>query len=248
MDTYKQFAQIYDELINEDINYEKWSNIIIDEVDNNGIGKIDYLDLACGTGNLTIEIAEKFRNIWAVDLSEDMLMEAYDKLKSKGIKAKLVCQNICQLNLNKQFDLITCSLDSINYIINDNDIKNLFLNIANHLKPNGIFVFDINSYYKLTEILGNNTFNYDNDEVVYIWENNIENDILEMYLTFFVKNERDNIYKRFDEEHIERAYKEEYIEKLIMDSGLVILNKIDNYEPKCINEKTERIVYFVKKI
>lgn len=248
MDTYKQFAQIYDELINEDINYEKWSDIIIDEVESNGVDRIDYLDLACGTGNLTIEIAEKFKNIWAVDLSEDMLMEAYDKLKSKGIKAKLVCQNICQLNLNKQFDLITCSLDSINYIINDNDIKNLFLNTANHLKQNGIFVFDINSYYKLTEILGNNTFNYDNDEVVYIWENNIENDILEMYLTFFVKNKADNVYKRFDEEHIERAYKEEYIEKLIMDSGLVILNKIDNYECKCVNEKTERIVYFVKKI
>lgn len=246
MDTYKKFAQIYDELINEDINYKKWSDTIMDIVSKNGVNNIDYLDLACGTGNMTLEIAKNFKNIWAVDLSEEMLTEAYEKLKLQDIKAKLICQNICDLNLNTKFDLITCSLDSTNYIIEDDDIEKYFFNVSNHLKPEGIFIFDINSYYKLTKILGNNIFNFDNEDVVYIWENYLEKDILEMYLTFFVKS-KDDIYQRFDEEHTERAYREEFIEAQLENAGLKVCDKLDNYETKKVSDKTERIVYIVKK-
>ena len=64
------------------------------------------------------------------------------------------------------------------------DVKSCFNRVYDHLEEEGIFIFDINSYYKITEILGNNIYNYDSEEVFYTWENYLEKDIVEMYLTF----------------------------------------------------------------
>lgn len=245
MDCYKEFAHIYDELINSDIDYKTWASKILCICSEYGIDRSSYLDLACGTGNLTIEIADKFKGIWAVDLSSDMLCEAEKKIRDAGIKAKFVCQDICKLNLNNTFNLITCCLDSSNYILEEENFKKYLLGVYDLLKEDGLFIFDINSYYKLTNVLGNNIYNYDSEDLVYIWENYLENDIVEMNLTFFVKEGQ--VYRRFDEEHSERAYKEEYIESVIKEIGFEIIKKMDNYEDKEVSENTERICYVLSK-
>ncbi|KAJ52756.1 ubiquinone/menaquinone biosynthesis C-methylase UbiE [Clostridium tetanomorphum] len=241
MECYKDFAQIYDELIKGDINYKKWSNAILDLCNKYNIEQKDYVDLGCGTGNITELVGKYFSSVWAVDLSNDMLTKAEEKLRVKGIKGKFICQDISELNLNKTFDLITCCLDSTNYIVENYKIENYFKNVYNHLKKNGIFIFDINSHYKLTKILGNNIYNYDDEDVYYIWENNLEENIVDMYLTFFIKE--NELYKRFDEFHQERAYTKEEIQELIKESGFEILQILDDYEEKQLREDTERIVY-----
>lgn len=245
MDCYKEFAHIYDKLIYEDINYKKWAQVILKICEELSVDKNYYLDLACGTGNMTKEIGKKFKNVWAVDLSEEMLTEAEEKLRISGIKSKLICQDICDLDLNKKFNLITCSLDSTNYILDEDDLISYFKGVYEHLDNEGIFVFDINSYYKLTNILGNNTFNFDNEDTVYIWENYIEDDVVQMYITFFQRD--GELYRRFDEEHEERAYREELIEESLKKIGFKVFKKFDNYEDEIVNDTTERIVYVVKK-
>ena len=245
MDCYKEFAHIYDELINSDIDYRTWASNILCICKENGIDMDSYLDLACGTGNLTIEIASGFKDIWAVDLSSEMLSEAEQKMRAAKLKARFICKDICELNLNNTFNLITCCLDSTNYILEEKKIIKYLLDVYSLLKPDGLFIFDINSYYKLTNILGNNVFNYDSDDVVYIWENYLENDIVDMNLTFFVREGQ--VYRRFDEHHLERAYKEEYIENILNKVGFKIVRKIDNYEDKVVSENTERICYVLKR-
>lgn len=246
MSCYKGLAQIYDALINNDINYNAWSKVILHNCKVQNIEFLDYLDLACGTGNLTAEISGSFKNTWAVDLSSEMLSEAEIKMRQRELSAKFICQDICKLNLNNSFNLITCCLDSTNYILEKNALEDYFNAVYKHLKYNGIFIFDINSYYKLTEILGNNIFNYDDDGVVYIWDNSLNEEIVDMFLTFFVKE--GELYRRFDEEHSERAYSMEYIENVLDKIGFTIVNKLDNYKDNNINENTERIVYVLKKL
>lgn len=246
MDCYKKFAEVYDELIHSDIDYEKWAKTILKICDENLVHRKTYLDLACGTGNMTSQIGSNFSSVWGVDLSEEMLSEAETKLRNMGLKAKFICQDICELNLNKRFNLITCCLDSTNYIIEDEDVLEFFNSVHKHLEDDGIFIFDINSYYKLSEILGNNTYNHDSDDLVYIWENTFEEEIVDMYLTFFVKE--GDVYRRFDEHHSERAYSEEKIESLLEDAKLSVIKKLDTYESNKICKKTERITYVVKKI
>ena len=242
---YGEFAKIYDELINEDINYDEMVEKIVEICQCNNISFNSYLDVACGTGNVTIRLAEKFKDIYAVDLSEDMLREAFDKFKSKRIRGKVICQDMTELCLNKKFDLITSVLDSTNYIIEEDGIQRYFNAVYEHLNDDGIFIFDINSYYKLSEILGNNIYTYSEEEVFYTWENTFEDDLLSMFLTFFVK--KGDLYDRFEEEHLERAYKEEEIESYLKNANLDIISKFDGYTNTDVQANSERIVYVVKK-
>ena len=242
---YGEFAKIYDELINEDINYDEMVERIIEICNSYNLELNDYLDIACGTGNVTIRISKYFKNIYGVDLSEDMLREAFDKFKEARIKGKIICQDMTELSLNKEFDLITSVLDSTNYITDLNDLQNYFNGVYTHLKSNGLFIFDVNSYYKLSEILGNNIYTYSEEEVFYTWENVFEDNLLSMFLTFFVK--KGDLYERFEEEHLERAYTEKELEKELEKANLEVLAKFDGYTENDVQANTERIVYVIKK-
>ncbi|MEY8001857.1 class I SAM-dependent methyltransferase [Clostridium sp. Mt-5] len=245
MNCYKRFAHIYDDLINEDIDYGTWCLKILNLCQILNVKKQDYLDLACGTGNMTEKIAPHFQNSWAVDLSNEMLSEADEKLRNKRLKINLICEDISKLKLNRQFDLITCCLDSTNYLLEEKSLENYFRGVFNHLNSNGIFIFDINSYYKITSILSNNTYTYDDEKITYIWENYLEDEIVDMYLTFFIKCK--DVYRRFDEHHRERAYKCKTIEYALKNCGLNIIGKFDNYQDKNVTDTSERIVYVVNK-
>ena len=166
--------------------------------------------------------------------------------KENKIKAKVICQDMCELQLNNKFNLVTCVLDSTNYLTEDGDIETYFERVYNHLKDKGLFIFDINSYYKLSEILGNNIYTYSSEDVFYTWENSFEDEVLNMFLTFFVKNKQD-LYERFEEEHFERAYTEEFIEQSLKKCGFKIVGKFDGYSDKAVEEKSERILYVAKK-
>ena len=243
---YGEFAKIYDELINEDINYDEMVDCILRICNENNIEFNDYLDIACGTGNVTVRIAKHFKNIYGVDLSEDMLREAFDKLKSECIKGKIICQDMTELSLNRKFDLITSVLDSTNYVTDIEGLKNYFKGVYEHLKDDGLFIFDVNSYYKLSEILGNNIYTYSEEDVFYTWENVFEDDLLSMFLTFFVK--KGELYERFEEEHLERAYKESQLESILEELDFKVINKFDGYSNDNVQANSERIVYVVKKI
>ena len=243
---YGEFAKIYDELINEDINYDEMVDCILRICNENNIEFNDYLDIACGTGNVTVRIAKHFKNIYGVDLSEDMLREAFDKLKSERIKGKIICQDMTELSLNRKFDLITSVLDSTNYVTDIDGLKNYLKGVYEHLKDDGLFIFDVNSYYKLSEILGNNIYTYSEEDVFYTWENVFEDDLLSMFLTFFVK--KGELYERFEEEHLERAYKESQLESILEELDFKLINKFDGYSNDNVQANSERIVYVVKKI
>lgn len=245
MEAYSKMAKVYDELIYEDINYEGISEFILNLCEKMGVNRDIYLDLACGTGNIAVNIGKQFKENFLVDLSEEMLMEADKKLRNAKVKGKILCQDMCELNLNRTFDLITCVLDSTNYLLEDEDIEDYFKSVYSHLKEEGVFVFDINSYYKLSEILGNNIFTYNSEEVFYVWENVFEDDIVDMDLTFFVKN--GELYERFNEVHQERAYREEEIEKILKKVGFNVKGKYNGYTQEKVTTESERILYVVTK-
>lgn len=243
---YKEFANIYDELIYEDIDYDEISEKIISLSNENNIEFEDYLDLACGTGNVGVRVGKYFKNMYAVDLSNDMLNIAFEKFKQNKIKAKVICQDMSELSLNHKFNLITSVLDSTNYITEEEDLFNYFKRVYDHLKDDGLFIFDINSYYKLSEIMGNNIYTYSSEDVFYTWENTFEDNILNMFLTFFIKNEN-NLYERFEEEHFEKAYQEKDIEDILNEIGFNILGKFCGYSDLKPDNNSERILYVLRK-
>lgn len=244
MKCYNDLAKLYDELIYEDINYKVWANVILEEMKKYNISFNSYLDLACGTGNMMRELAGSFRKNRGIDLSQDMLCIAEDKLREIGVNAKFACLDISDFSLREKFDLITCCLDSTNYLLEEEDIVGYFESVYNVLEDDGLFVFDINTEYKLRNVLGNNTFTYDNEEIFYVWENSIEDDIVDMYLTFFIKE--GSMYNRFDENHTERIYSVKLLEELLDEVGFEVIKKCDRYEFE-VKENSERIAFFVRK-
>ena len=240
MNNYIEFANLYDELMN-DFNYEEWANYIEDIFKKYDLSPRDILEMACGTGNLTFYLAKRKYNLLCFDLSADMLAKAYQKLgKSKNVR--FLEQDMVNFNINKKFDSVISICDSINYIINENDLLSCFKNVYNHLNDKGLFIFDINSFYKLKNIIGNNTFVEDRDDVFYTWENyyDNENDICEFYLSFF-KKEKSNLYSRFDEEHTEKAYKVEDILRILKIAGFTNIDYYNAFTFDDVSEDSERI-------
>lgn len=240
MNIYNKFANLYDDLM-VDFDYENWFNYIEEIFKNYNKNPKKILEMACGTGNLSYYLAKKGYKLTCFDLSEDMLSKAYEKLRSfKNVK--LFNHDMVNFKFTESFDGVISICDSINYIIHKEDLIKTFNNVWNHLEEGGIFIFDINSYYKLKYIIGNNTFVEDRDHVFYTWENFYDEntDICDFYLTFFVSQDGEN-FVRFQEDHRERAYKTEEIVDLLKEVGF---SRVDYYSAFSFdkpNEKTERI-------
>ncbi len=245
MNTYIEFAHIYDELM-EDIDYYSWMDFIKYILDAYDKKPHDVLEMGCGTGNLTRLLCKEGYNVIAFDLSEDMLSIAYNKLDSYR-SIQLLKQNMIDFNLNKEFDMVVSACDSINYITDYSELMKAFANVYSHLRPGGVFIFDVNSHYKLKNIIGNNTFVEDQEDVFYVWENEYDevNNICEFYITFFVKEQ--SLYKRFEEIHVEKAYTSSEIENALRKSGFKNINVYNGYSKELPNEETERLTYLAMK-
>lgn len=244
MSGYSVFARHYDELT-DNIDYvgrgEYFHEIIkkFKETKENIL-----LDLACGTGSISEVMARLGYDVIGVDNSDEMLGMAIEKKFDSGLNIQYLCQDMRKLDMFGTVDVIICALDSINHLANLNDVRKVFEGAAFFCEMNGLFIFDVNTLYKHREILANNTFTYETDNVYCIWENtlNAETDEVRMNLEFF-EREENGLYSRSSESFSEKAYSEEIIEKLLEESGFKVLAKYgdDTFEPP--TETSQRIIY-----
>lgn len=246
MASYGIFANYYDTLTSN-IPYDirgEYFNVLIEKYK----GKGGFLvDLACGTGSLSEVMYDLGYDVMGIDMSCDMLSIAMDKKYDNGKDIMYVCQDMRELELYGSMDICLCALDSINHVIDKNDVQAIFNKVSYYLDEDGLFIFDVNTPYKHQEILKNNTFIYDYDEVYCIWQNNLKKEnVIEISLDLFCKNE-DNTYSKFEESFSERSYSHNEILTFIENSKLTLVDFFaeDSFEkPK---ETTQRVVYIAKK-
>lgn len=245
MDIYNKFAKVYDELMN-DFDYEMWFNYIESIFKRYNLQPRDVLEMACGTGNLSYYLAKNGYKLRAFDLSDEMLSQAYDKL-SRYKNARIVKQDMVDFSFNEKFQAVISICDSINYITDEEDLVKTFKNVYDHLEDGGIFIFDINSFYKIQNTLGNNIFLEDREEIFYTWENSFDEhtNICDFYLTFFLKDK--DLYKRFDEHHRERAYKTGEVLRALEKAGFKKRYIYEAFTFDIPREKTERINFICLK-
>lgn len=239
---YDEFAFVYDELI-DDVDYEKWNSYIKDIFHRYGKKPNNILEMACGTGNLSFLLAKEGYELTCFDISDNMLSVAYNKL-SQFENVLLLNQNMVDFNIGRKFGGIVSILDSINYITEPLELLKTFKNVKSHLEEDGIFIFDINSKYKLKEIIGNNIFVEDREDIFYVWDNYFheEKNIAQFNLTFFVKKENGE-YKRFDEEQFERAYSITEIVEALKKAEFTRIDYFDCFTFKKPNNRSERIIF-----
>ncbi|WP_454861498.1 class I SAM-dependent DNA methyltransferase [Peribacillus frigoritolerans] len=246
--TYERFAYVYDELM-KDAPYEKWLMILTAKLEQYGIGGRKVLDLACGTGEMTVELAQHGFEVTGVDLSDEMLLVANEKAVKLGLSIPLFQQNMAELEGLGQFDCVTIFCDSLNYLRDEEDIVKTFSRVHEHLKDGGLFMFDIHSLYKMEEIFSDHTFAVNGEEVSYIWDcfpgeepYSVEHD-----LSFFVRDDERGLYDRFDELHYQRTYPVEQYKKWLEQAGFTVSEILADLEEAPLVTETERILFVASK-
>ncbi len=235
---YGEIALVYDSLM-YDMPYKEWAEFI-----RNNLKGQTVLELGCGTGSIT-ELLSAYYDVTALDLSEDMLDIARQKLMKKGRAARFIKGDMRDFSVHKPMDNAIIVCDGINYLLSEADVKKAFLKVYENIKAGGRFIFDISSAYKLKN-MADQLFSEDADDVTYIWRNTMENDILSMDITFFVAEDEERYY-RFDEKHLQRAHSLEEISLWLTECGFEIISVTDNYTYDSIKDDTIRITFCAEK-
>ncbi len=244
VEAYTSFAKVYDTLM-DDVPYQEWADYVEKLLRSYQITEGLLLDLGCGTGNLTERFAEKRYDMIGIDNAEDMLQIALEKKETSNHDILYLLQDMREFELFGTVRAVISICDSINYILEENDLLNVFRLVNNYLDPKGIFIFDLNTIYKYQQILGKHTFAENRDRCSFIWDNyyDEEEQINEYSLTLFVKEDQIS-YHKYEETHFQRAYDIATIRKLLEEAGLEFLAVYDAFTFHAPNEKSER-VYFV---
>lgn len=243
---YTDFAYCYDRLM-RDVDYSRWADYIEELFRLHGLKPSLLLDLGCGTGSFCLEMAGRGYDMIGADLSEDMLACARKKSIEQGRDVLFLHQDMTDFELYGTVDAIVCLIDSINYITYKNDLKRLFKLVRNYLNPGGLFIFDMNSEYKLKTVLGNNVFHQVEEDMAYIWQNSYDSSrkLCRFDLTVFAG--KGQACTRFDEEHYERAWSRTEMEETVGSSGLRLCSVFEEFTNRRPGKNCERIFFVCKK-
>ena len=204
---YDLLAPFYD-AINAEIDYKKWADFIEKILDKECKSRPELvLDLGCGPGRMTLELARRGYDMTGIDYSPEMLEIARDAAEKEGHDILWLCQDMREFELYGTVDAAVCCLDCINHLESIEELEACLKLVHNYLIPDGIFIFDVNGRYKFENVYADNTFTMEEDGGVCIWENFYDSDskICDFYITLF-KECNDGRYKRYDETQSERMY------------------------------------------
>lgn len=221
---YQALAEYYDEL-NGDIDYSSWCDFICEAFDKYGVKKNGIvLDLACGTGNMSLELAARGYEVIGIDLSCEMLGEAARKTREAGKNILYLEQDMCSLDLYGTVDAAVCCLDGINYLADTANLRRCFSSVNKFMNDGGLFIFDVNTPRKFKEVYGNNAYILEGEDVFCAWQNdfNQKSGKCEFFLTFFVK-QGNGTYTKSEEVQCERCYSDRTLRKCLTDCSFEVL-------------------------
>ena len=215
-------AKYYD-VLNYNADYNKVADYVEDVFAAYNKKPTLVLDLACGTGTLTVELAKRGYEMTGLDLSAEMLSMAVSKSAAKNIL--WINQDMCNFELYGTVDAVVCCFDSLNYILDDEDIKKCFGLVYNYLNPGGLFIFDVNSKYKFESIYAKNNFVLEKKEVFCSWQNYYDkkNKTCDFIITLFVR-QPDGKYKRYNEMQREKYHDSKFLNDVLCETGFRDIN------------------------
>lgn len=241
MDAYSSFAAVYD-MFMDNIPYGEWCAYLTELLKEYDIKDGLLLDLGCGTGSLTQRLAKSGYDMIGVDNSEEMLQIAMEKKDSSGLDILYLLQDMREFELYGTVRAVVSICDSMNYILEYEDLIQVFKLVNNYLDPGGVFIFDLNTEYKYRNLLGQSTIAEDREESSFIWENNYDEEerMNEYDLTLFIREEG-NRYCKYQETHFQRAYSLDEVKAAVQEAGMEWVTAYDAFTKDKPKENSERI-------
>lgn len=263
-EAYTDFASVYDTFM-DDTPYQEWADFLAELISTYGISKPHkngekalgaessekekletekdlVVDLGCGTGTLTELLSQKGYDMIGVDMSAEMLNVALAKKEKSGSPILYLCQDMRELDLYSTVGTVISVCDSVNYLLEDEEVLETFGLVNNYLYPGGIFLFDFNTMYKYEQIIGDTTIAENREKCSFIWENYYHEDghINEYDLTVFAREEKSGLFRRFTETHFQRGYTVEEMKGFLEQAGLELIRFLDadtHKEPTACSER-----------
>lgn len=208
------------------------------------------LDLGCGTGTLTELLAGRGYDMIGIDNAQEMLQIAMDKRDRSGLDILYLMQDMRSFELYGAVGAVVSVCDSINYLLEDEDVILTFRLVNNYLLPEGLFIFDFNTVHKYETVIGDATIAENREYCSFIWENYYHEDeqINEYDLTVFVReNETTDSYRRFQETHYQRGYQLRQMQDYLRQAGLVFVDAVDADTHREVTDTSERIYIVARK-
>ena len=247
MASYSRFALYYDTLT-KNISYKsraEYFDRLIKKFDGT---KGILLDFACGTGSLSEEFSKLGYDVIAIDKSQEMLSVALTKKIEHNLPIQYLHQDMTKLNLYGTVDVTVCALDSLNHLPDFNSVKKAFERVSLFSNPDALFIFDVNTIYKHKNIIADNTFVYDAEEVYCVWQNTFceEENKININLDFFEKD--GDSYYRSEESFSEIAFSEESLDNALVEAGFIVEAKYDYDTENPVRIDSEKIIYVARKV
>ncbi|HEU4962672.1 MAG TPA: class I SAM-dependent methyltransferase [Bacilli bacterium] len=245
---YGEFADYYDQLM-QDAPYDRWMNWTREALARYDLMPRHVADLGCGTGTLSLRLFEAGYKVTGVDLSEEMLANAEAKIEQHSPRLQFLCQDLRELRLPSPCDLAIAFCDTLNYLTEEDDLRQALVQIRRALAPGGVFLFDVHSLHKLREKLGNQFFYQVDDEVSYLWQSRFDAkyDAVEYDITFFaLEDEEEQLYRRFHETHVQRAYALETWQRLLREAGFQTMEVYADFAWDVPTNTSERLFFVAK--
>ena len=245
MDAYKELAGCYDRLTN-DVDYEAVVEFYFEILQREGLRPRTAVDLACGTGSVSVLLTDRGLRVTGVDLSEDMLTAAWEKAADMENPPMFVCQSLQRLRLPRGVDLAVCALDSLDYITDPKDCAEAIRRVYKVLNPGGVFIFDVNTPEKLRAMDGQ-VFLDEDDDVYCVWRGEFdeETNICSYGMDLFRR--QGEVWLRSFEEHQEYAYSEEQLRAFLRDAGFTSVRVYGDRRFEAPGEGEQRIYFSARK-
>ncbi|AYF92678.1 class I SAM-dependent DNA methyltransferase [Apilactobacillus bombintestini] len=241
---YQEFAKFYDELFDETM-YDGWLSFVKDNVNVND----KMMDMACGTGRLLELLLENNYQVSGMDLSEDMLTLADERIRNNDNNAELIQGDMTDLSDFPSYDAISCFDDSLCYLPDITTLEITFKNVYEHLNEGGKFLFDVITPYQTDEVYPGYMYNFHDDSSAFMWQSYIgeHEHSVEHDLVFFNYNESKDAYDQFSEIHKERTYELDTYLDLLSDIGFKNIKVSSNFGHDDIEEDTTRWFFMCQK-
>lgn len=237
---YTDFAAVYD-LLMRDVPYEKWAAHYAALLQKYGVERKKCVECACGTGALTVPLSKLGYKMTGVDLSGEMLEQAMKRAREAGQTIPFIKQDMCKLTLPSRTDAVLCTCDGVNYLAAKPRVSAFLKAAYAALKPGGVLIFDVSTPYKLKHTLGSGTRTFAGGDYAYIWNTAFSErtQICRMALTIFTKTD-EGLYKRTEEEQVQRAHSREELTKALTDVGFERIRFFGGYSMRSAREKDAR--------
>ena len=248
MDAYTGFAYVYDEYM-DNIPYEEWGQYLMQLLKEQGVPQDGTVaDLGCGTGTVTRMLDKSGYDCIGIDMSEDMLSIASEKMYEAEQQIIYTNQDMRDFALPYQVDACVSIGDSMNYITSPEDLHSVFSCVYDSLVAGGVFIFDLKTIHFFRDVLADNTYAQNRDNSAFIWDNTYEeetrNNIYD--LAVFVENE-DGTFDRFEENHFQHGFYQEEVTNAAEKAGLKLVNVYDAFGHEAPSGDSERLYYIFKK-